>query len=140
VTGMIVRRDRRREGVGRALLQHLEQRAVDHGIAEAGWEQIKLQVSAGDVAGCTKRPSRGVRGRRRRSCTKCCASRMVSSNPLLTVTSCVRTSASSRSEVRRQLGSPGGLGVAAPLPPGPCQCSARVQAPSRLRYLVVTIE
>ncbi len=35
VTGMIIRRDRRSEGAGRALLQHLEEWAADHGIAEA---------------------------------------------------------------------------------------------------------
>lgn len=35
VTGMIVRHDRRGEGAGRALLQHLEQWAADHGIAQA---------------------------------------------------------------------------------------------------------
>jgi GNAT superfamily N-acetyltransferase len=35
VTGMIVRGDRRGEGVGRTLMQHLEQWAADHLIAEA---------------------------------------------------------------------------------------------------------
>jgi GNAT superfamily N-acetyltransferase len=35
VTGMIVRSDRRRCGVGRALMQHLEQWAAGQGIAEA---------------------------------------------------------------------------------------------------------
>ncbi len=35
VTGMIVRRDRRGEGVGRALMQHLERWAAEHAIAEA---------------------------------------------------------------------------------------------------------
>ena len=35
VTGMIVRRDRRREGVGRALMQHLERWAAEHRIADA---------------------------------------------------------------------------------------------------------
>ncbi len=35
VTGMIVRRDRRREGVGRTLMQHLERWATEHRIAEA---------------------------------------------------------------------------------------------------------
>ena len=35
VTGMIVRPDRRREGVGRALMVHLEGWAADHGIHEA---------------------------------------------------------------------------------------------------------
>ena len=34
VTGMIVRRDHRRKGVGRILLQHLERWAVEHGIVE----------------------------------------------------------------------------------------------------------
>jgi len=34
-TGMIVRRDRRLEGVGRALIQALEEWAAEHGIAEA---------------------------------------------------------------------------------------------------------
>jgi GNAT superfamily N-acetyltransferase len=33
VTGMIVRRDRRRLGVGRLLLEHLERWAADHGTA-----------------------------------------------------------------------------------------------------------
>jgi GNAT superfamily N-acetyltransferase len=35
VTGMIVRRDRRGEGVGRTMMQHLEQWAAEHRIAEA---------------------------------------------------------------------------------------------------------
>jgi GNAT superfamily N-acetyltransferase len=35
VTGMIVRRDHRRSGVGRTLMQHLERWAAAHGIAEA---------------------------------------------------------------------------------------------------------
>jgi GNAT superfamily N-acetyltransferase len=35
VTGMIVRRDRRGEGVGRMLLQHLERWAAEHRIADA---------------------------------------------------------------------------------------------------------
>lgn len=35
VTGMIVRRDRRREGVGRTLMLHLEQWAAGHGIDKA---------------------------------------------------------------------------------------------------------
>ena len=35
VTGMIVRGDRRGEGVGRTLMQHLEHWAAEHGIAEA---------------------------------------------------------------------------------------------------------
>lgn len=35
VTGMIVRSDRRGEGIGRTLMQHLEQRAADRRIAEA---------------------------------------------------------------------------------------------------------
>lgn len=35
VTGMIVRRDRRGKGVGRTLMQHLEQWAAEHRIAEA---------------------------------------------------------------------------------------------------------
>ena len=35
VTGMIVRRDRRGEGVGRALMQHLEQWAAEQPISEA---------------------------------------------------------------------------------------------------------
>jgi GNAT superfamily N-acetyltransferase len=35
VTGMIVRRDRRGEGVGRTLMQHLERWAAAHRIAEA---------------------------------------------------------------------------------------------------------
>jgi len=35
VTGMIVRRDRRGEGVGRALMQHLERWAAEHRIVEA---------------------------------------------------------------------------------------------------------
>ena len=34
VTGMIVRRDRRGEGIGRVLLDHLERWASDQGIAE----------------------------------------------------------------------------------------------------------
>ena len=34
-TGMIVRRDRRGKGVGRTLMQHLEQWAAEHRIAEA---------------------------------------------------------------------------------------------------------
>ncbi len=35
VTGLIVRPESRRAGVGRTLMQHLEQWAADHGIAEA---------------------------------------------------------------------------------------------------------
>ena len=35
VTGMIVRRDRRRQGIGRMLMRHLEQWAADHQISEA---------------------------------------------------------------------------------------------------------
>jgi GNAT superfamily N-acetyltransferase len=35
VTGMIVRRDHRGKGVGRTLMQHLEQWAAEHRIAEA---------------------------------------------------------------------------------------------------------
>ncbi|WP_426563477.1 GNAT family N-acetyltransferase [Angustibacter sp. McL0619] len=35
VTGMIVRRDRRGEGIGRALMRHLERWAAERGIAEA---------------------------------------------------------------------------------------------------------
>lgn len=35
VTGMIVRRDRREEGVGRTLMQHLEQWAAEHLVADA---------------------------------------------------------------------------------------------------------
>lgn len=35
VTGMIVRRDHRGNGIGRALMTHLEQWATGHGIAEA---------------------------------------------------------------------------------------------------------
>jgi GNAT superfamily N-acetyltransferase len=35
VTGMIVRRQRRGEGVGRTLIQHLERWAVEHRVAEA---------------------------------------------------------------------------------------------------------
>ncbi len=35
VTGMIVRRDRRGQGVGQALMQHLERWAAEHRIAEA---------------------------------------------------------------------------------------------------------
>jgi GNAT superfamily N-acetyltransferase len=35
VTGMIVRRDHRREGVGRVLMEHLEQWAAEHRITEA---------------------------------------------------------------------------------------------------------
>jgi GNAT superfamily N-acetyltransferase len=35
VTGMIVRRDHRRTGVGRTLMQHLERWSAEHGIAEA---------------------------------------------------------------------------------------------------------
>jgi GNAT superfamily N-acetyltransferase len=35
VTGMIVRPDRRREGIGRVLMEHLERWAAEHGIAQA---------------------------------------------------------------------------------------------------------
>ena len=35
VTGVIVRRDHRKKGVGRTLMQHLERWAAEHGIAEA---------------------------------------------------------------------------------------------------------
>lgn len=44
VTGMIVRRDRRREGVGRALMEHLERWAVDHRITEA-WVGTDLALT-----------------------------------------------------------------------------------------------
>ena len=44
VTGMIVRRDRRREGVGRMLMQHVERWAAEHGIAEA-WVGTDLALT-----------------------------------------------------------------------------------------------
>jgi GNAT superfamily N-acetyltransferase len=44
VTGMIVRRDRRRTGVGRALIEHLERWAVDHRITEA-WVGTELALA-----------------------------------------------------------------------------------------------
>jgi GNAT superfamily N-acetyltransferase len=43
VTGMIVRRDRRGEGVGRMLMQHLQRWAADHHIGEA-WVGTDLAV------------------------------------------------------------------------------------------------
>ncbi len=43
VTGMITRRDRRYEGVGRTLMQHLERWAAEHRIAEA-WVGTDLAV------------------------------------------------------------------------------------------------
>ncbi len=49
VTGMIVRRDRREEGVGRQLLRHLEQWAADQGIAVA-W--VGTDLAAGFYLRC----------------------------------------------------------------------------------------
>ena len=49
VTGMIVRADRRNEGVGRVLMAHLEQWAVAHGIAEA-W--VGTELAAGFYQRC----------------------------------------------------------------------------------------
>jgi GNAT superfamily N-acetyltransferase len=49
VTGMIVRRDRRGEGVGRILMQHLEQWAAEHQIAEA-W--VGTDLAAGFYRRC----------------------------------------------------------------------------------------
>jgi len=43
VTGMIVRRDRRGKGVGRTLMQYLEQWAAEHQIAE-GWVGTDLAL------------------------------------------------------------------------------------------------
>lgn len=49
VTGMIVRRDRRGQGVGRILLQRLEEWAADRGIAEA-W--VGTDLAAGFYRRC----------------------------------------------------------------------------------------
>ena len=49
VTGMIVRRDRRGEGIGRVLMQHLEQWAAEHQIAEA-W--VGTDLAAGFYRRC----------------------------------------------------------------------------------------
>lgn len=52
VTGMIVRTDRRGKGVGRALMQHLEQWAADHRIAEA-WVATDLAAGFYECCGWT---------------------------------------------------------------------------------------
>jgi GNAT superfamily N-acetyltransferase len=52
VTGMIVRRDRRLEGVGRALMQTLEEWAAEHGIDEA-WVGTDLALDFYDHCGWT---------------------------------------------------------------------------------------
>lgn len=52
VTGMIVRRDHRRKGVGRILLQHLERWAAEHGIAQA-WVGTDLARSFYEHCGWT---------------------------------------------------------------------------------------
>jgi GNAT superfamily N-acetyltransferase len=44
VTGMIVRRDRRCEGIGRVLMEHLERWALEHRIAEA-WVGTDLALT-----------------------------------------------------------------------------------------------
>jgi GNAT superfamily N-acetyltransferase len=44
VTGMIVRQDRRREGIGRVLMKHLERWAAEHGIAQA-WVGTDLALT-----------------------------------------------------------------------------------------------
>jgi GNAT superfamily N-acetyltransferase len=49
VTGMIVCPDRRGEGVGRSLMQHLERWAAEHGIAEA-W--VGTDLAAGFYQRC----------------------------------------------------------------------------------------
>ena len=52
VTGMIVRTDRRGQGVGRALMQHLEQWAADHQILEA-WVATDLATGFYERCGWT---------------------------------------------------------------------------------------
>jgi GNAT superfamily N-acetyltransferase len=52
VTGMIVRRDHRGEGIGRTLLQHLERWAAEHGIVEA-WVATDLAAQFYDRCGWT---------------------------------------------------------------------------------------
>jgi GNAT superfamily N-acetyltransferase len=49
VTGMIVRRDRREQGVGRTLMQHLEQWAAQHGVTDA-W--VGTDLAAGFYERC----------------------------------------------------------------------------------------
>jgi GNAT superfamily N-acetyltransferase len=53
VTGMIVRRDRREQGVGRALMQQLERWAAEHGIAEA-WVGTDLALGFYQRCGWTR--------------------------------------------------------------------------------------
>jgi GNAT superfamily N-acetyltransferase len=49
VTGMIVRQDRRGEGVGRTLMQHLERWAGEHGVTDA-W--VGTDLAAGFYQRC----------------------------------------------------------------------------------------
>jgi GNAT superfamily N-acetyltransferase len=56
VTGMIVRRDRRRQGVGRTLMEHLEQWAAEHRIAEA-WVGTDLALTFYQRCGWTPQES-----------------------------------------------------------------------------------
>jgi GNAT superfamily N-acetyltransferase len=56
VTGMIVRRDRRGEGVGRVLMQHLERWAAEHRIADA-WAGTDLALGFYQRCGWTLQES-----------------------------------------------------------------------------------
>jgi len=60
VTGMIVRRDRRRAGVGQTLMRHLERWAAEHRIAEARSAQTLRSSSTSGADGPWKKRSPGA--------------------------------------------------------------------------------